>query len=481
MKYFFLVVFTPLFNWIAGARPPVYQIMADAERRITVNARFPLFNDTLFMFTRGTTPQLPEGEAGFVRNLVVRSESGKEIPFRYAGEGNWILQEGRPGQPVHISYEILTTHTDYNWDHVGGVDEAAFMNADGLFFTGYTLFIVPGMELRDIQIEFLLPEGWKASTPWEKRGADLYQAESSRYLVNNCLMLGRHREDIMNIGGMEMRLAISHKISYALPLVKQAMQKLIPAYREMFGDVPASVYLVVMSEERMTDGSAFRRSFSQIFADTILANGMATWGYIMAHEIFHLWNGHAIVPEGQEEWFKEGVTDYMTNVLMRRAGLFPDAIMHRKLEHMTRRYWLDRFWQRDTLSIRETGSNKERFRFGVYGGGAVAAIALETEMRSATGNKKGMYDLMRALFGEFGKTGKRYTLDDIIRLVNQVTGTNLKPFFDRYVTGREFLDLRPCLSKMGLECITVIEEVYVAPAQDATEEQKEMYRRIFQD
>lgn len=464
-----------------NSQNPLYHITVHTDKSVSVKARFPLLNDTVFIFTRGTTPQLPEGEAGFVKHLQVKDENGQTISSRYAGEGNWILTGTKAGQTISAEYDLLTTHATFNWDHVGGADEAAFVNPDGLFFTGYTLFLVPGMELRDIIVEFELPAGWKASTPWEKLGGLRFKAESSRYLLNNCFMLGTHWEETVRVEGMEMRLAITNKISYALPLVKKAMQKLIPAYREMFGGIPAPVYLVAMSEERITDGSAFRRSFSQIFSDTITENGMATWGYIMAHEIFHLWNGHAIVPARQEEWFKEGVTDYMTNVLLRRTGLITDAVLHRKLEHMARRYWLDRFWQQDTLSIREAGDHKAQLRFGVYGGGAVAGIALETEMRVATGNKKGLYDLMRALYNEFGRTGKPYSVEDIIRLSKEITGTDMRSFFDLYVTGNKFLDLRPRLKKMGLEFNTVIEEVYVTPDVKANDEQKEMYRKIFQE
>jgi predicted metalloprotease with PDZ domain len=428
---------------------------------------------------RGATAQLPEGEAGFVKNLLVKDEKGITIPYRYAGEGNWILSSVKAGQPVHISYDLLTNHKDYNWDHVGGVDESAFANEDGLFFTGYALFIIPDVSMQKVEVNFELPAGWKASTPWEEKKPNQFLAESGRYLVNNCLMIGKHSESIVKIPGMEMRLAMSAKLGYARPLVEKTMQRLIPAYQKLFGGTPAPAYLVAMSEERMTDGSAFRRSFSQIFKDSIDEKGITTWGGILAHEILHLWNGHSIIPGEQEEWYKEGFTDYVTNMMLSRTGLIDDETIYRKLEHMYRRYWFDRFWQRDTVSIRETGDHKEQLRFGVYGGGAVVAIALEVEMRKATGNKKGIADLMKNMFTEFGMAKKQYTIRDIIRHVNAITGKDLQSFFDRYVTGKEFLDLQPYLREMGLDLHTAIDEVYVSPNKNATPVQKAMYRSIY--
>lgn len=455
-----------------------YSIKATTDKKIEVKAAFVLLSDTIYIYVRGVTAQLPEGEAGFVKNLIVRDVNGAIISTRYVGDGNWILAETKPGQRVSVSYDLETSHKAYNWYHVGGVDEAAFTNDDGLFFTGYTLFIVPGVEMKDIAVSFELPVGWKVSAPWETRKNRSFFVESGRLLVNNCIMIGAHNESLISVSGMEMRLAMSKKLSYGQPLVVRTMQRLIPAYREMFGGSPAPVYLVAMSEERMTDGSAFRRSFSQIFKDSIEKKGMTTWAYILAHEIMHLWNGHSIVPEEQEEWFKEGFTDYMTNIMLRRTGLIDDQAMYRKFENMARRYWLDRVWQKDTLPVRETGYHKEQLRFGVYGGGAVVAMALEVEMRKATGNKKGIYDLMGSLFKEFGMMKKQYSLLDIIRQVNTLTGKSFQPFFDRYVTGREFLDLKPYLREMGLDFHTVIEEVYVSPKKNATTTQKAMYRAI---
>jgi predicted metalloprotease with PDZ domain len=461
------------------ANNPHYTINAGNKDLVHVNARLTLINDTIFMYQRGTTAQLPEGEVGFVKNLLIKDQAGKSIIYKYVGEGNWILTNIKSGQSITIEYDLLTTHKQYNWDHTGGIDENAFSTDDGLFFTGYTLFILADLDMQNVEVNFELPAGWIASTPWQQKSSNRFIVENGRFLLNNCFMLGRHTEKIIHIGDMEMRLAISKKIAHALPLIEKLIRQTVSYYQQFFGGSPAPVYLVALNDERMTDGSAFRRSFSQIFYGAIDESGIPTWGYIMAHEILHLWNGHAIVPGTQEEWFKEGFTDYVTNLAMRRAGLIDDITMYRKIEHMNRRYWLDRMWQRDTLSIRETGTKKNEFRFGVYGGGAIVALALEVEMRKTTGNKKGIPDLMRRMYADFATTKKTYVLNDIIRIVNEETGTNLQSFFDKYVTGKEFLDLTPYLTDMGLILRSAIEEMYISVDKKATPAQQQLYKVIF--
>lgn len=474
-----LLLISMLFCQTLLARDPHYFVSISNKDLIHVKAGLTLINDTVFMYQRGTTAQLPEGEVEFVKNLFIKDSTGRNILYKYAGEGNWIIAGTKPGQAITIEYDLLTTHKQYNWDHTGGIDENAFSTDDGLFFTGYTLFLLADLDMQNVQVNFELPQGWKASTPWQRQTGNRFIVESGRFLLNNCFMLGRHVEKTVKVGDMEMRLAISNKISYALPLIENLIRQTVSYYQQFFGGSPAPVYLVALNEERMTDGSAFRRSFSQIFHGAIDESGIPTWGYIMAHEILHLWNGHAIVPGTQEEWFKEGFTDYITNLAMRRAGLIDDFTMHRKIEHMYRRYWLDRMWQRDTLSIRETGTRKNEFRFGVYGGGATVALALEVEMRKATDNKKGIAELMRRMFNDFAKPKKTYTVDDIIRIVNEETGKDFQPFFDKYVTGKEYIDLTPYLSDIGLTLRTVIEEVYVTVDKNANPLQRARYKAIF--
>lgn len=464
----------------AFATTPEYNIVIKDKSTVHVKANFTLANDTIFIFMRGGTAQLPEAEAAFVKNLVVTSGKDGIVSTKYVGEGNWILNNVKPGQDVAIEYDLLTTHNQYNWDHIGGLDEIGFVGSDGLFFTGYALFIVPEMEMQNITVDFQMPDGWKASTPWVKKKENIFYVENTRLLLNNCFMLGKHQEGSFTVNGMEMRVAISNKLAYAKPLFQGAMEKLIPAYQKLFGGTPASNYLVAINEHAVNDGSAFRRSFSLISSQEITAKGLPTWGYLVAHEILHLWNGLAIVfADRGDEWFKEGVTDYLSIMMMRKVNLLNDDQVNRKLEAIARRYWLDRYWQKDTLSIQQTGYEKEKFRYGVYGGGAIIGFALDVEMRKVTNNKKGVTDLMQQMFNEFGKTKKAYHTKDIIRIVNEITGKDLNDFFNRYLIGKEILDIEPYLKACGLDYNTAIEEVYISKNEKATAAQRQLYESIF--
>lgn len=394
-------------------------------------------------------------------------------------EGDWELENVAKGEIVKIDYEISNTHKNFDWQHTGGIDEVAFVTTDGLFYVGNSLFIIPDIEAQNIRVEFSLPIGWKASTAWEKNSNLTFSVPNARMLLSNCLMLGKHQERIIRVKDFTMTLAVENKLAYAAPLLENAMKKIIPHYYNLFRGSVAKKYLVAVNEEKMNDGSAFSRSYSQIFNGEVRREGLPVWGYLMAHEIFHLWNGFAVVPEKQEEWFKEGFTDYMTILALRRTNLIDDEMLRRKMENIARRYWIDRVWQRNGMSIQETGGKKAEFRYGVYGGGALAAFALDVEIRKQTGNRKSLDDVMLKMFEKFGKSNKKYNTTDVLKVASEVGEKDFTDFFNRYITGKEWLDITPYLKECGLDYFTFAEEMYVNQAKKATTAEQNMYRKIF--
>ena len=83
------------------------------------------------------------------------------------------------------------------------------------------------------------------------------------------------------------------------------------------------------------------------------------------------------------------------------------------------------------------------------------------------------------LFREFGATGERYDFADVIRLAGEVSGSSQKEFFDRYVEGAEYLDIRPSFDAIGLRLTTMMDEFYLSDRAGATPAQRAMAASIF--
>lgn len=503
MKSFLRIVSTLILAGSAAAHASTsyaVTVANDKPTTIHVAGTFALVSDTIGMYVT-SSPQLEDGQAGLVRNLVARDSEGALIDTEYAGKGDWRLVNAVAGQVVEIEYDIALVHGDYDWGP--GIDEVAYRQDDGLFFTGFSLFVVPGYESSElVTVSFDLPEGWRASTPWlgvdagdvggngdsGDSGDQTFRAAGMMDLVRNCLFLGTHLEETVSLEDFTFVLALGGEFKAQKQLFVDAMAPLLPAYVEMFGGMPnASRYLVVINPGSRSDGGAFPGSYSMLIKGEVTRESAAVWGHGIAHELAHFWNGHTIAPASghEEEWFKEGFTDYLTIVHLARSGLDPWQVTSRKLENMARRYIVAKRLMGIEDSMRAAGADKHKKRFLVYGGGALVAFALDVRIREATDNTAGLDDLMKAMYSEFGGVessgarGRRYTFEDVVRLAGEVSGESQKAFFQSYVDGTEYLDVVPVFDAIGLRLTTMMDEFYLSERESATPAQKAMAVSIF--
>ncbi len=453
------------------------------ERVAMVTAEFTDFpTQSLSMFVH-PAQGVPEGEAGFIENLVVLNEEQTTLPYKYEGMGEWKVS-GKKTQSFSISYTVQLRHDQHAWFEAGGVDEVAYATNDGFFSTGYAMFLFPAIEdlqpIQDVQVNFALPEGWKASTPWNPLGNNTFQVVPDiRFLLNNCFFVGTHEEQTISLDGFELRIAYGKQYYPQHELFTDLMHLVLSETRSIFGGNMASQYLIVINPHHMTDGSAFRGSFSQIIKGEVTEQSRVIWGHTMAHETIHLWNGLTIQPNGQEEWFKEGFTDYLTMLVESRLGINDQATVLKRLEKMYTRYVVGKVVQQTDVSLQHSGDRKQELRSLVYGGGALFALALDVELREATNSAKGVDQLMKTMFDEFGRTGKRYTHADVLRIANSLAGKDLTTFFNTYLHGKGFCDYTTYFERIGLNAYPFVEEIYLSIAPNNTERQFQIRKSIF--
>lgn len=459
----------------------VYKVSFGPDKKtVSVEAEFTLENEIIYTYVQ-SIPELPDGEASFFKNVMLRDKvTGKQIEIKSMKEGDWVTA-GKNNERVILSYNIEMDHEKYSWP--SGIDEVAFVREDGIFFTGDALFIIPGEQIKNIMVEFSLPEGWKVSTPWKEKTKNKFEVTGYRDLISNCLFAGTHLEENILIDQFNLKIVLGGNQKKSKDLLVGVMTPVLKNYMKLFGDNTASTYLIVVHEDKMNDGGAYKNSFSQLVDGEVNELSKVTWAHTMAHEIFHLWNGNSIIPEGQEEWFKEGFTDYMTVVYLSRLNILDRNNILKTIENIYRKYVLSDLMRdpaTDRISIRSSGDNKAKNRLLVYGGGELIAMMLDIEIREKSGGKNSVDTLMKRMFTQFGKTGKHYSLNDIILLSSELAGSDMKWFFDKYVTGTDKIDMRPYFKKLGLQLDTFVEEININQKEDASESEKTLFKSIYE-
>lgn len=477
-----LLLSTPLLSMAADwdGQPNRYRVRVDAQaNRATVEADLWQQSDLLSMYSVMQVPGLANGQVSLVEGLRATDASGTSLPLKDLGEGDFGIAGG---QRIRLSYAVRLEHDRYAWP--AGMEEVSYRTDEGVMATGATLFFADGDApvKAPIEVDFDLPRGWQARTPWTRLGeGDRFRVESRRELLSNALFLGTAHTEALDAGGVELTLVLGKRYRQSAPLFVDLLRTQLASYAELFGGPPLSKrYLIVINDHQSGDGGAFASSFSQFVQGDADERNRVIWGYVMAHELLHFWNGLSLVPaDHREEWFKEGVTDYLTIATLARNGWLDENLLFKRLENVPRRYLIARYAQNLRMSVRDAGRDKQPNRQLVYGGGSLAALALDVALRERSGDRVGLPDFMRALHAEFGKPGKTYALADLERIAKDLTGSDFAGFFADTVGSETYFDIRPSYAALGLRMDSFVEEMFISREPAATPVQRARFEAIF--
>jgi hypothetical protein len=161
---------------------------------------------------------------------------------------------------------------------------------------------------------------------------------------------------------------------------------------------------------------------------------------VLVHELFHL--GFPTF-RGEGRWLGEGLATYYETVLRARAGWITEAQAFRALARNLPRA-LAKHEPGVGLAAREDGDS-------IYWGGALFALTSDIRVRQATNGKKSLDDVVRAVLARGGNATRVWTVREVMRVADEVTGTNVvSQLFDRHVLHGEPFDLDGVMMALGI-------------------------------
>ena len=147
----------------------------DKATRAEVEADLWLSGDMLSMFNVMAVPGLADGQADLVEGMQVTDNAGRTLMPKKLGGGDFEVQGG---QRIHLRYAVRLDHDRHPWP--AGMEEVAYHTDEGLMVAGSTLFFADGGEAMQgpITVDFELPSGWQAQTPWTRWVRDSVSASN---------------------------------------------------------------------------------------------------------------------------------------------------------------------------------------------------------------------------------------------------------------------------------------------------------------
>ncbi|MFP4598921.1 MAG: hypothetical protein ACLFVJ_11760 [Persicimonas sp.] len=410
------------------------------------------------------------GRSDFADNISIRGaiDDGGSVPFTIDRSNGRIDVESEAARWIQLNYSVkLREDVGHRWRF------HPRFNAGVLFAYGPAFLVLPSdqisRKMRDIPIEVRTPSSWQVLSTWRHvdssdsaavQGASVhgFSAKSAAVLRDTFIAAGSELEvhqPLAPSGQSAMTIGFSPLVRLDHDKFSGRIAELIEAYRRRFGDlgpVTAFVQTVAADDNQRARGVGRRGGFVVEFPADQQLDDQAM--LLLAHEAFHLWNGHHLTPKPSAErrtrWFKEGVTHYIALQMLYELGLFDREDVLGELSEAAKLY------RRNPAARGQTSTSNDRARLP-YDKGVLLAIALDATLLSETDGEVSLQDWVEHLLADLGEGDKRYDAGDLRDALVTVAGSanaESVELWDMYVAGSALLEPAQIFDTAGLHWLS---------------------------
>jgi predicted metalloprotease with PDZ domain len=415
-----------------------------------------------------------------VYDVRIDNGSGASLQIAQPSPSQWNVT-GHAGT-VRVRYKVFGDRLDGTFVSIDGTH--AHMNMPAV------LMWARGLETRPARVTFDAPTDWKVATQLqETRDPRTFSAANLQYLMDSQTELSAFTARTFTVD-RRFRIALHHDGNDRdADRFSDALEKIVREARAVFGEFPAFeadyTFIADFLPWAAYDAMEHRNSTVLTFPGRLgVPDEYSEILSIAAHEIFHSWNGERIRPRSLEPfkfdqpnpsgelWVVEGFNHYYQPLLMRRAGFYSDEDFAERIGPMVdhvirtpaRKYRtvedVSRAAQYMDMAVWSDPTSFANHQLTYYEWGAAIALGLDLSLRARTGGTVTLDHYMRRLWQEFGRVEsdapgtvpRPYADADLRDALAEVSGDRAfaMEFFDRYVHGRDVVDVGPLLARAGL-------------------------------
>lgn len=402
-----------------------------------------------------------------IQDFAVKSAAGQPLQWSKINKNTW--QINTQGQN-----QIIATYRVYANELTVRTNE---LNDDHAFWNNAALLMFPKGQLAVPSTVTVRPyNGWKVATglPAVSGRQNAFRAENYDILYDSPFEVSNFKEVSFTVQGKSHRFVVCGEGNYDLTQVADDATKIVGEVYKIFGELPYNDYTFIVNLRGGGGGLEHLNSTALQFdrfgfkPETRYKQFLS----LVAHEYFHLWNVKRLRPDAlgpfdyESEnytkllWFAEGGTAYYEGVLLRRAGLITDkelleakADAIRQLQARPGRFEtsLEEASQDAWIKYYRQDENAVNNQISYYDKGEIVNMMLDITIRSASGGKRSLDDVLRYLYSEYFKRGRNYTPADLQKTAETAAGTSLEDFFSKYVRGEAEIDYNGIVKAIGLQ------------------------------
>ena len=419
----------------------------------------------------------------YARNVVsIRAEcDGLDVELKKLDKSRW--QAAPVDRPITVIAKVYAYDLSVRGAH---------LDQTHAYFNGPCVFLaVEGQEDRACELDIVAPEGkpaddWRVATSMRRKEAALYgfgtyKADDYAELIDHPVEAGYLSIGEFEANGIPHSIAIRGQTRVDMGRLCHDLQTLCEQHLSFLGaprDFDRYVFLLHAPgkgygglEHRWSSSLVCARDSLPMRGDEEVRDDYRTFLGLASHEYFHSWNVKRMKPaaftpydlatETHTEllWVFEGVTSYYDDLALVRSGL------------VTERSYLELLGQTITRVLRGSGrlrqsvaessfdawtkfykqdANAANAIVSYYAKGSLVALALDLKLRTETGGKISLDDVMREAWSRWGETGEGVPEDGFESVAAEVSGIDLGDFFDALVRGTGELPLETLLHAHGV-------------------------------
>ena len=416
--------------------------------------------------------------ANGVRLFNANDLNGHPLKWEKIEKSTWRIHLDQPTE-VSLSYQVYANELGYRSRHID--DSHAFIDASGFFMYSDSFRQDP------VTVNLSVPDTWR-SVSGMNFGSSAHQFVAKNYdvLVDSPIETGINQWHEFNVDGRQYELVIWGHGNYDVELMLSDLKKLVKTGTEIWHEYPYDRYVFMV---HATSGA---RGATEHLNSTIIQRHRESFkkrddylGFIStaAHEFIHTWNVKAYRPAGMVPydyinpnyttllWLAEGSTSYLEEHLLLRAEIMTQKELFKQMAKSINRHLVTPGREIQSAAqtsfdkwINQGGDHGRNYSTNIYSEGALVSFALDIDILKRTNGKKSYRDVHQLLYKNFALP-KGFTEQDVIGILNSLTGTDYAAWWQSHVTEPAQIDFDQLLNEIGLERVYPKGHKMIASAQ----------------
>ncbi|MEM9671360.1 MAG: M61 family peptidase [Bacteroidota bacterium] len=393
-----------------------------------------------------------------IRRFSVTTTENEPLDFRKAAKDRWEV-DTQDVSSIRVSYDYYAAEMNAG---------STYLNDDQLYinFVNCMLY-AEGRTEEAYQIKLQLPETYELACGLSSPETHTLEASSFYHVAESPLIAS---PDLTHwqyeVDEHQFHLWFQGRCLLDEEQIIRRFRAFTETQMKMMGGFPADDYHFLYQFLPYPAYHGVEHFNSTVIAlgpsKGIIENSKSYYDFlgVSSHELFHTWNIIRIRPKEmcpydytQENYFPtgfiaEGVTTYYGDLFLVRSGVFTKEEYFLELNKLFKRHFEN--FGRFNHSLVESSydlwldgysAGIPHRKVSIYVKGALVSLILDLMLRDKTNREQSLDTFMRYLWDFFGKQDCGYSMSDLEKLVSDLSGCQMEDYFERFIYGKEPLEI----------------------------------------